>query len=134
VLGRKAGLDPEMIYKVIGDGAGSSRIFQVRGPMMIKGDYGVNPSVTNHIQQKDMRIITDFARDLDCPTPMFNTSTPFYAAAIAMGHGDHDTASVCAVLEEWAGLNKKAGKGASKKAAGSKSAPAKKAARKPAKK
>jgi len=131
VLGRKAGLDPEMIYKVIGDGAGSSRIFQVRGPMMIKGDYGVNPSVTNHIQQKDMRIITDFARDLDCPTPMFNTSTPFYAAAIAMGHGDHDTASVCAVLEEWAGIGTqktgKAGAAAAKK-------PAKKAARKPAKK
>ena len=104
VLGKKAGLDPAMVYQVIGDGAGSSRIFQVRGPMMVKGDYDVNPSVTNHIQQKDMRIITDFARDLDCPTPMFNTATPFYAAAIAMGHGDHDTASVCAVLEQWAGL------------------------------
>jgi 3-hydroxyisobutyrate dehydrogenase-like beta-hydroxyacid dehydrogenase len=115
VLGRKAGLDAEMIYKVIGDGAGASRIFQVRGPMMVKGDYHVNPSVTNHIQQKDMRIITDFARDLDVPTHVFNASTPYYAAAIAMGHGDHDTASVCAVLEEWAGIGK--GKKAAKKPA-----------------
>lgn len=107
VLGKKAGLDPALVYKVIGDGAGSSRIFQVRGPMMVAGEYDKNPSVTNYIQQKDMRIITDFARDLDCPTPLFNTSTPFYAAAIAMGHGEHDTASVCAVLDSWAGTEKK---------------------------
>ncbi|HEX4329702.1 MAG TPA: NAD-binding protein, partial [Burkholderiales bacterium] len=115
--------------KVIGDGAGSSRIFQVRGPMMVKGDYHVNPSVSNYIQQKDMRIITDFARDLDVPTPVFNASTPYYAAAIAMGHGDSDTAAVCAVLEEWAGIGKQSGKGskapkkpAAKKAAAKKSA------------
>jgi 3-hydroxyisobutyrate dehydrogenase-like beta-hydroxyacid dehydrogenase len=115
VLGKKAGLDPTLVYKVIGDGAGSSRIFQVRGPMMVAGVYDQDPSVTNHIQQKDMRIITDFARDLDCPTPLFNTSTPFYAAAIAMGHGDHDTASVCAVLDAWAGVDKPAAKKAPKK-------------------
>ena len=128
VLGRKAGLDPEMVYRVIGDGAGASRIFQVRGPMMVKGDYHVNPSVTNYIQQKDMRIITDFARDLDVPTHVFNASTPYYAAAISMGHGDHDTASVCAVLEHWAGIGKPA------KAAAKKPAAKKPAARKAAKK
>jgi len=128
VLGRKAGLDADMIYKVIGDGAGASRIFQVRGPMMVKGDYHVNPSVTNYIQQKDMRIITDFARDLDVPTHVFNASTPYYAAAISMGHGDHDTASVCAVLEHWAGIGKPA------KAAAKKPAAKKPAARKAAKK
>lgn len=116
VLGKKAGLDPAMIYKVIGDGAGSSRIFQVRGPMMVKGDYHVNPSVSNYIQQKDMRIITDFARDLDVPTPVFNAATPYYAAAIALGHGDSDTAAVCAVAEEWAGIGKTSGKKKAQKA------------------
>jgi putative dehydrogenase len=110
VLGKKAGLDPALVYKVIGDGAGSSRIFQIRGPMMVSGAYDKDPSVTMHIQQKDMRIITDFARDLDCPTPLFNTAAPFYAAAISMGHGEHDTASVCAVLEAWAGIGKKTAK------------------------
>ncbi|MDB5805386.1 MAG: hypothetical protein JWN73_2708 [Betaproteobacteria bacterium] len=130
VLGKKAGLDPAMIYKVIGDGAGSSRIFQVRGPMMVKGDYHVNPSVSNYIQQKDMRIITDFARDLDVPTPVFNASTPYYAAAIAMGHGDSDTAAVCAVLEEWAGIGKQRGKNSGKSAAKKSAKPAAKKAAK----
>ena len=31
VLGAKAGLDPELIYRVISDGAGTSRMFEVRG-------------------------------------------------------------------------------------------------------
>jgi 3-hydroxyisobutyrate dehydrogenase-like beta-hydroxyacid dehydrogenase len=39
VLGMKAGLDPAMILKVVAGGAGGSRMFQVRGPMMVKGDY-----------------------------------------------------------------------------------------------
>ncbi len=38
-LARKAGLDPKTTLRVIGDGAGSSRMLQVRGPMMVKGDY-----------------------------------------------------------------------------------------------
>ena len=37
VLGMKAGLDPEAIYRVVGDGAGGSRMFTVRGPLMIDG-------------------------------------------------------------------------------------------------
>ncbi|HYS51132.1 MAG TPA: NAD(P)-dependent oxidoreductase, partial [Burkholderiales bacterium] len=39
VLGMKAGLDPAMVLKVVAGGAGGSRMFQVRGPMMVKGDY-----------------------------------------------------------------------------------------------
>jgi 3-hydroxyisobutyrate dehydrogenase-like beta-hydroxyacid dehydrogenase len=37
VLGVKAGLDPERILEVIGSGAGTSRIFELRGPMMARG-------------------------------------------------------------------------------------------------
>jgi hypothetical protein len=39
VLGMKAGLDPSTMVKVLGDGAGSSRMLQVRGPMMARNDY-----------------------------------------------------------------------------------------------
>src|SRR5579864_2076427 len=38
VLGMKAGLDPALILKTVAGGAGGSRMFQVRGPMMVKGD------------------------------------------------------------------------------------------------
>jgi 3-hydroxyisobutyrate dehydrogenase-like beta-hydroxyacid dehydrogenase len=56
--------------------------------------------------QKDMKIIGEFARDLDCPTPLFATTAPLYNAAIATGHGEHDTAAVGAVLGVMAGLTK----------------------------
>ena len=77
-------------------------MLQVRGPMMVKGDYS-EATMKNEVWQKDMAVIGDFARSLDCPTPLFAASAPFYTAAMAMGRGDEDTGSVCAVLEEMAG-------------------------------
>jgi putative dehydrogenase len=101
VLALKAGLDPSMVVKVIGDGAGSSRMFQVRGPLMANGDYS-KPTMKLDVWQKDMTIIADFARQLGCQTPLFAATGPIYTAARAMG-GERDTAAVCAVLEEMAG-------------------------------
>ena len=102
VLGMKAGLDPAMVLKVVAGGAGGSRMFQVRGPMMVKGDYS-EATMKNEVWQKDMTIIGDFARKLDCPTPLFAASAPFYNAAMAMGLAKQDTGAVCAVLEAMAG-------------------------------
>jgi 3-hydroxyisobutyrate dehydrogenase-like beta-hydroxyacid dehydrogenase len=102
VLGMKAGLDPALVLKVVAGGAGGSRMFQVRGPMMVKGDYS-EATMKNEVWQKDMTIIGDFARELDCPTPLFAASAPIYNAAMAMGLGKEDTGAVCAVLEEMAG-------------------------------
>jgi putative dehydrogenase len=101
VLGMKAGLDPKTIYKVIGDGAGSSRMFQVRGPQMVAGRYR-DATMKVEVWQKDMKVIADFAARLGVPTPLFNASAAMYNAAMAQGHAKDDTASVCAVLESLA--------------------------------
>jgi 3-hydroxyisobutyrate dehydrogenase-like beta-hydroxyacid dehydrogenase len=105
VLAMKAGLDPEMVVKVIGDGAGSSRMFQVRAPMMVRGDYS-DAMMKLGVWQKDMTIIADFAREAGCPTPLFAASAPFYTAAIAAGRQREDTGAVCAVLERMAGVRR----------------------------
>jgi putative dehydrogenase len=101
VLGIKAGLDPATMVKVLGDGAGSSRMLQIRGPMMVRNDYR-DATMKVGVWQKDMRIIAEFARELDCPTPLFAATTSIYNAAMAQGFAEADTASVCAVLESWA--------------------------------
>jgi len=106
VLGMKAGLDPALVLKVVSDGAGNSRMLQVRGPMMVKGDYS-EATMKNEVWQKDMTIIGDFARELHCPTPLFAASAPIYNAAMAMGLGKEDTGAVCAVLEKMAGLKRR---------------------------
>jgi 3-hydroxyisobutyrate dehydrogenase-like beta-hydroxyacid dehydrogenase len=102
-LARKAGLDPALVLKVIGDGAGNSRMFQVRGPMMVAEDYR-DATMKVEVWQKDMHIIGEFAARLGCPTPLFAASAPLYTAAMALGHAQHDTGAVCAVLGNMAGL------------------------------
>lgn len=103
VLGMKAGLKAEDIYRVVGDGAGGSRMFSVRGPLMVEDVY--EPATMKvEIWQKDMKIISEFAAALDCPTPLLSACAPVYTAAMAQGRGAQDTAAVCAVLAEMARL------------------------------
>ena len=106
VLGMKAGLDPERILEVIGSGAGTSRIFELRGPMMAKGVY-TPPTATMHVLQKDSAIIAEFARALGVATPMLDAAAPLYDEADAAGHAEEDVAAVHAVLARRAGLRKK---------------------------
>jgi 3-hydroxyisobutyrate dehydrogenase-like beta-hydroxyacid dehydrogenase len=99
VLGMKAGLDPQVVHDMVTAGAGNSRVFELRAPMMVKGRYD-DATMKLAIWQKDMAVIGDFAKKLGCPVPLFAATRPVYAAAIASGHGMHDTAAVCAVLEK----------------------------------
>jgi 3-hydroxyisobutyrate dehydrogenase-like beta-hydroxyacid dehydrogenase len=99
LLGMKAGLDPQVIYDVIAGGAGASRMFQVRGPMMVADDYD-DATMKMDVWQKDMKIIGEFARMLDSPTPLFSASAEIYKAGMGQGRAKQDTASVCGVLEE----------------------------------
>jgi L-threonate 2-dehydrogenase len=103
VLARKCGLDPALTLRVVADGAGSSRMLQVRGPMMVREDYS-EATMKVEVWQKDMQIIGEFAREVGCPTPLFAASAPIYTAAIAEGYAKADTGAVAAVLGAMAGL------------------------------
>jgi putative dehydrogenase len=99
ILARRSGLDPALAVRVLGDGAGASRMLQVRGPLMARRAY-LPATVTNLTWQKDMKIIGDFVRQLRSPAPLFAATKGVYNAAMAQGHARHDTAAVCAVLEK----------------------------------
>ncbi len=105
VLGMKAGLPARMIYQVAGDGAGSSRMFQVRGPQMVAGRYR-QATMKNEVWQKDMKIIGAYAAKLGVVAPLFKASARVYKAAMAQGFAKQDTAAVCAVLEKAARLRR----------------------------
>ena len=106
VLGMKAGLPAKSIFEVIENSAGSSRMFQVRGPMMVAGRYD-DVTMKNEVWQKDMKIIGEFAAKLGVPTPLFNASAAIYSAAMAQGYAKEDTGAVCAVMEAMAGVRRK---------------------------
>jgi putative dehydrogenase len=105
VVGMKAGLAPQQIYDLVRAGAGNSRVFELRAPMMVKGRYDP-PTMKMSLWQKDMDLIGGFARTVGAPTPLFSATLPLYGAAIASGHAAHDTAAVCAVLEAMAGFKR----------------------------
>ena len=105
VLGLKAGLDAETVFAMVKSGAANSRVFELRAPMMVKDRYD-DPTMKISVWQKDMLVIGEFARELGCPTPIFDASAPVYAKAMKSGHAEHDTAAVCAVLEAMAGVKR----------------------------
>ena len=106
VLAMKSGLDPALAYTVLTDGAGNSRMFQVRGPMMVKGDYSSDVTMKLAVWQKDMNVIADFAKANGCPTPLFAATAPLYIAATAHDPME-DTGAVCAVIEKLANYRRK---------------------------
>jgi len=106
VLGMKAGLPPKLIYGLITPGAGNSRVFELRAPMMVKGSYD-DVTMKIDVWDKDMRVIGNFARKIGVRTPMFDASKPIYLKAMKTGLGRKDTAAVCAVLEQQAKFKRK---------------------------
>lgn len=99
VLAECAGLDPKMVVDMVGPGAGGSRMFQMRAPMMVEGVY--EPATMKvSIWKKDMAVIAEFADDVGCVTPLFTLTQPVYTQAMAMGLGEQDTASVFEVLKK----------------------------------
>jgi L-threonate 2-dehydrogenase len=99
ILAERAGLDPKMVVEMVGPGAGGSRMFQMRAPMMVEGVY--EPATMKvSTWKKDMAIIAEFADDVGCATPLFTLTQPVYTQAMAMGLGDQDTAAVFEVLKK----------------------------------
>ena len=99
ILAERAGLDPKLVVEMVGPGAGGSRMFQMRAPMMVEGKY--EPATMKvSTWKKDMAIIAEFAEDVGCETPLFTMTQPVYTEAMAMGLGDQDTAAVFEVLKK----------------------------------
>ena len=84
VLGMKAGLPPQVIFDLIQAGAGNSRVFELRAPMMVKGNYN-DVTMKIDVWDKDMQVIGDYARKIKVPVPMFNASKPIYIKAMKSG-------------------------------------------------
>jgi 3-hydroxyisobutyrate dehydrogenase-like beta-hydroxyacid dehydrogenase len=105
VLGMKSGLDAQVIYDVISNSAGNSRMFEIRGPMMVADDYD-GATMKMDLFQKDLSIIRAFARDLDVAVPLFDAGVEIYDRGLAEGRHKQDTASVCGVLADMAKLKR----------------------------
>jgi 3-hydroxyisobutyrate dehydrogenase-like beta-hydroxyacid dehydrogenase len=99
LLARRAGLDPALALRALSDGAGNSRMLEIRGPMMVEGDFS-RANIALEVFQKDIDLIGDLARTVRCPLPLFSAAAQLHLAAMAQGRLDEDPACVFAVLEQ----------------------------------
>ena len=97
LLATQSGLPAQMAYDVLTKSAATSRMLEVRGPMMVKGEYEP-PSFTIRLMQKDLGIIHDSLQSLGVAAPLFETVLNVYDEGLE-ARPEQDTAAVYAVLE-----------------------------------
>ena len=105
-LARKMGLDPRQVLELFGNSpVVGNGVFRLRGALMAARRY-TPPTMKVEVWQKDMQVIGDMAKSVDCPTPLFTACVPIYNSAMALHLGQSDTAAVCEVLGTMAGIGR----------------------------
>lgn len=102
VLGAKAGVDPSIIIQVLSGGYAQTRVMDVRGPKVIKGEF--EPGFKSRFHYKDLNIITDTATELHVPLPATAVVHELFSAMLAAGRGDLDHSGVITVIEDLVGV------------------------------
>jgi L-threonate 2-dehydrogenase len=103
VLSTKAGLDPEMVIKVINPSIAGSAAFASRAPAMAARRYG--PPLGSVGQVKEfISIIRELTSSLGVPTPLLDVTEHYYEDAVSAGHGEKDVAAMYALLSSYAGI------------------------------
>ena len=95
-LARAAGLDMGVALDVLGASAAASRMLDVRGPLIARGEFPAQMKLD--LFMKDLHLIQDAARAADAPLPLTDVAERLYAAAQAAGHGGEDLAVVVTAL------------------------------------
>jgi 3-hydroxyisobutyrate dehydrogenase-like beta-hydroxyacid dehydrogenase len=95
-LARQAGLDPAVALEVLTGSAAGSRMLEVRGPLMVRGEYPAQMKLD--IFMKDLHLIQAAAAAAGAALPLTDTAERLFAAAAEAGHGDEDLAVVLTAL------------------------------------
>jgi 3-hydroxyisobutyrate dehydrogenase len=107
-LGIRAGADPEKLYEVICNSAGSSWMFANRVPHILAGDY--TPLSAVNIFIKDLGIVLDAARKLAVPLPLAAAAHQLYLGTAGAGHGAEDDSAVIKLYAALTGITLPAAK------------------------
>ncbi len=98
-LGVKAGLDRDLMVKVLSPSAATSLQFQVRAPLMMNKQYEPVLAPTS-ILSKDVPQFVQFAEDLECPTPLLRVAQEYYVRALGTPWAEKDVASIIELVAE----------------------------------
>ena len=96
-MARRAGLDLGLVLDVLGSGAATSRMLEVRGPLIAQGEFP--PQMKLDLFMKDLHLIQDAAHGIGAPLPLTDVAERLYAAVAGDGHGGEDLAVVVRAFE-----------------------------------
>jgi len=96
-MARRAGLDLDRALDVLTAGAAGSRMLEVRGPMIMRGDFPAQMKLELFL--KDLHLIQDAARAVGAPIPLTDVAERLYTAVLRAGHGALDLSVVVKALE-----------------------------------
>jgi 3-hydroxyisobutyrate dehydrogenase len=97
----KAGLDLETTLKVTSAGAASSHSLKALGPKIIAGDF--KPAFMVDLQQKDLRLVLEYADQLKQPLPGVALVRQLLAVLQAQGRGRDGTQALVDVIRQLGG-------------------------------
>ncbi|HEV8436593.1 MAG TPA: NAD(P)-dependent oxidoreductase [Methylomirabilota bacterium] len=100
-MARRGGLDLERVLEVLTAGAATSRMLEVRGPLIARREFPAQMKL--ELFMKDLHLIQDAARELGVPIPLTDVAERLYAAVARAGHGAEDLSVVVRALENEAG-------------------------------
>lgn len=104
VLGRKGGLDPARLVEILKESAATSKMVEIRGPLMARGSF--EPQMKLDLFLKDFRLILEEGLRLGVPLPLTSWAEQLAAATAAAGRGEEDLASVITMLGRLAGIGR----------------------------
>jgi 2-hydroxy-3-oxopropionate reductase len=99
VLGAKAGVDPEIVLKVIAGGY-AMRVLDVRGPLVLKRDF--QPGFKTKLHYKDLGIALAAGSEYGVPLPVTGLVHEMMGVMKASGRGEYDHSGIITVLEDLA--------------------------------
>ena len=102
VLAKKAGADPEKVYKAIRGGLAGSTVLDAKAPMMIEGNF--KPGGKISINHKDIKNVMATAHDIDVPLPLTSQLFEIFQALKVSGHMDDDHSGIVQYFEQLAGI------------------------------
>jgi len=92
----RAGLDVPLALDLLTSSAASSRMLEVRGPLIVRRDFP--PQMKLDLFMKDLHLIQEAAGAVGAAVPLTDVAERLYAAAQAAGHGGEDLAVVVTAL------------------------------------
>jgi len=103
ILAKKTGADPARVIQAIQGGAAQCWTLDVKPERLFAGNR--QPGFKAYMQEKDLKIVMDTAREYGVPLPAAGLHTQLYGAMLAMGMSDLDNSAVIAVIEQLAETN-----------------------------